>query len=405
MSLPSGSHIHRAMLCPASAVLPQTASASEASEKGRALHAYLADLQSMSPEEALDRVPGEHRDACEALDVSQLPTGADWRPEVALVYDIATDTTRHLGYNVGRQYGKLKPTEIPMSLDLVGLFPEGGFVADFKTGHGKVTAAPFNWQLRVGALAVSRWKGLERVRVALLFPREDGGEWGCSPGEFDGFDLYEMQGELRGLLGRLSAPDAASKVCVGDHCRYCPAFTACPAQTAMVRRMAGEPEAVGEDIRELLTPETAAKAYERLRAVRAVIGRVEAALYAYASQAPIQLPEGRVFGPVEVSKEKLNADVVRKVLAGIHGPEVAESACERSTSKAAVGRAIKAAAKALKERGEKVSAAALEREAMAAIRAEGGVETVTRTEMRETRAALPEGTPIKDKEEVRGGDV
>ena len=42
---------------------------------------------------------------------------------------------------------------------------------------------------------------------------------------------------------------------------------------------------------------------------------------------------------------------------------------------------------------------------MAAIRAEGGVETVTRTEMRETRAALPEGTPIKDKEEVRGGDV
>ena len=77
---------------------------------------------------------------------------------------------------------------------------------------------------------------------------------------------------------RLAAGDVPALV-MGEHCKYCPAFTHCPAQGALIRRMALEPEGVANDLRALLTPETAAKAYERVKLVREAMKKVEAALH------------------------------------------------------------------------------------------------------------------------------
>jgi hypothetical protein len=382
MALPSGSRLHRAMLCPASAVLPRVESVSGAGEKGTAKHAFFANLQRMPREEALELVPVEHRTACEALDVSQLPIGAEWLAEVALVYDVASDSARFLGQDVGREYGQLGETELPMSLDLVGLFEGGALVVDFKTGRGKVPPVHVNWQLRIGAMAVARWKGLERVRVALAFPREDG-TWGWSFAEHDSFDFFEMDGELRDFAASIKRPDAAERVRVGGHCRYCPSLAYCPAQTVMVRRMAAEPEKVGADIRSLLTPETAGRAYERLRAVKAVLREVESALHAYASQTPIPLSDGSTWGPVTTEREELSAEVAYRVLSELHDPDVAHGACDLEASKAGVKRALRAVFEKRKAAGEKVTLAALEREALDAIRRAGGVRPKSRTEFKE----------------------
>jgi hypothetical protein len=188
---------------------------------------------------------------------------------------------------------------------------------------------------------------------------------------------------LRDFAAALKRPDAAERVRVGEHCRYCPSLAYCPAQTAMVRRMAVEPEKVGADIRALLTPETAGRAYERLRAVKAVLREVESALHAYASQTPIPLSDGSVWGPVTTDREELDAKVAYRVLSELHDPGVAHGACDLETSKAGVKRALREVAELRKAAGEKVTLAGLEREALEAIREAGGVRLKSRTEFKE----------------------
>ena len=100
MPIPSASKLELAMLCPASAVLPIVDRLTPAAEKGNAIHDYMRNLASMSRESALARVPPEYRERCEAIDVSHLPLR---QAEVALAYDVQTETTRLIGYDVHRR--------------------------------------------------------------------------------------------------------------------------------------------------------------------------------------------------------------------------------------------------------------------------------------------------------------
>jgi hypothetical protein len=80
---------------------------------------------------------------------------------------------------------------------------------------------------------------------------------------------------------------------------------------------------------------------------------------------------------VETSREDVDGEIARRVLAEIHGAEVAERACDWSTSKAAIERALRPLA--TKER--KITH--LKRDALAAIAEAGGVRRNVTTSIRE----------------------
>lgn len=397
--LPSASKLDRAFICLASAVLPRTDSATPQANRGKALHAFFADLQTMDADAALARVPEEYRGDCQAIDVDQVPRGAEFDPELALVYDVESEKVRVVGHDVGGNYGQLAPTEIPMQLDLAAVGSDFVATYDFKTGRGYVPSARRNWQLKVAALALARLSGKDNARIAILKAIDGDVAWDAA--ELDGFDLDTIAADLRILAKRIAierehladmkegASESKSyplRAVTGEHCRYCPSFTHCPAQTSIIRRVAGDPEGVVKDTKAMLTPETAARAYERIKLVREVMKQAESALYAYASENPIQLSDGRVFGPVERSTEELDVEVVRTVLAELHGADIADKACTFETSKAGIERAVRTVYERLKQAGEAKTLKELNTTALAVVRDRGGSKTKTRSEIREHKA-------------------
>ena len=377
------------MECIGSAVLPTVARSSEFAQRGTAIHKFLHDALSESREKALAAVPEEWRDACAALDLERLPT---CRPdafagEVSLAFDIDTGKGRELGRNLGRNYAK-GPSEIVVTTDVLALTADGDgvYVGDFKSGHTRVTAAKRNPQLLAGAVAACRAYGRTRATVSVIYLREDGSPY-YDQAELDALDIDAAAAELIDLGNR--ARDAARafqdngtvpRLHIGSHCKYCPALVSCPAQAAIVKRMAAEPEQVVNDLKRMLTPETAAAAYERAKAIRNVLHLFDEALYAYAEQNPILLKDGRVLGPTESTRESVDGAIARKVLTELHGPDIGDSACTFASSKAAVKRALGVIAT---ERGEPL--APLEREVLSAIDASGGIIRTTTRAVKEHR--------------------
>lgn len=381
MPLPSASKVGLAMVCPASAVLPKTDRLNDAADEGHGIHAFMRSLPSMSREEALARVQDEYRTRCEDIDLDLLPPPSLWKAETAFAYDVETEGVRFLGYDIGRNYGPREtPTEMFMSLDALIIEEGVATVLDWKTGRGRLPPADDNWQLRVQALAVQRHTGCELVRVAVV-RLPDGGKPYFDWAEFGEFDLAMFASELRELARRLEKPEVTPVM--GEHCRYCPAFEACPGQGRLLARMAGDSEQLMRDVLDTLTPETAWKAYERVRAVEGVLKRMWTALFAYAQETPIVLGDGTVFGPVETQKEELDAGVVRQVLGELHGPEVAEKACDFETSKAAIERALRLVYESRKAAGQGTTLKALKDEALAAIREAGGASVKLQTKVKE----------------------
>lgn len=389
MPLPSASKLELAMRCAGSAVYPRTERLEEAAQKGQAIHEYLRLLASMSREEALARVPDEYRARCEDIDVSALPLGVEWQAEVALAYDVEAEATRLVGLDIGRRYGERQaPGEMFMSLDTAAVVDGVGFVGDWKTGQGRVTSAQDNWQLKAQALAYARWKGVEEVSVAVVKLPADGTPY-FDVAVLDAFELALAASELRELYRRVTAAEVTPVM--GEHCRYCPAFESCPAQGKLIARMARSPEQIEADVLDMLTPENAARAYERLRAVDAVMKRVWKAVFAYVRERPIRLEDGSLFGEVEVEKEVLDAAVVRRVLTQMHGQDVADVACDFETSKAAVERALRPVYEARKAAGAPTTLKALKEAVYRAVEAEGGVATVKRVEVKAHRPGAEEG--------------
>jgi hypothetical protein len=375
MSLPSASKLALAMTCPASATLPRVERITEAADKGTAVHAYLRDLTAMPKDAALERVPAAHRGRCEDINTLAFPEpGIERHAELALALDIETEEVRFIGHDVGRSYGERKtPTELFMSLDLAWMDEAGGHIIDWKTGRAPQGPASQNWQLKAQALAFARWKGLESVDASIARIPDDGEPF-FDTALFDSFELSLIGSELRELSRRLSKPETLKPV-MGEHCRYCDAFEACPAQGKLIARMGRTPEQVEKDIVDLLlTPETAAKAIERAKAVDTVLKRVWAAIYAYArNNGPVALGDGVYFGETQTKRKVLDAEVVRRVLTQMHGPEVADAATDFETSQAAIKRALASVQEASRKTGQKVPMKALLDSVLAAVADEGGL--------------------------------
>jgi hypothetical protein len=98
----------------------------------------------------------------------------------------------------------------------------------------------------------------------------------------------------------------------GTWCTYCPAFHACGAKQSMALQLRGE-AALRLD---LTNDNDAADAYDFAQKVRQLLKRLDAAVYARASEQPIPLNDGRVFGPrTKQGNEKLDGDIVWRTVA------------------------------------------------------------------------------------------
>lgn len=377
--LPTASGLTRALRCPASCRLPQaTREAGAPALTGTQVHTFLETVYQRGREGALQAVTDERAyRICAALDLSTLPIGdgTTWASEVAFGWDLATGNAREVGRNVGRGY-PTKPGELYGTADLVALSPDRQtvYVLDVKTGRGWMPSAQESAQLRFLAMAACATYGASQAEVGHLHVREDGSTY-LERGSLDALELDLFAEQLRTLAAQVEAREGA--LAEGPWCKYCPAFSSCPAKVALACASVNAPAQ--------LTPETAAAAWNRMKEVRQVLDRVEEVLREYATTQPVPLGNGMVLAPVESSRDELDGAKVYATMAKLYGPEVAQASVELDASKKSVDRAVRLVAEGLKAKGEKVTLKALNEKTLEAVRQAGGLTTRTRVEVRERR--------------------
>jgi hypothetical protein len=224
------------------------------------------------------------------LQLPKIPLPANYIGELALAYDIERDTARIIGENVARAYGNIGPTEIALSLDITGTGSDMdeqpcSVILDLKTGFTAVTPPANNWQLRVGALALTRVQGTHMARVGItktsgVVPWTD---WAT----FDAMDLDGFAAELKLAYKKWQGEP---KFVTGSHCAWCPAISSCPAQTGLIKSVLNKGSAANFD------KEDWTSAYETLKSLKAAVKHLEDSIKFKASQEPIVLKNGLVYG-------------------------------------------------------------------------------------------------------------
>lgn len=385
MSNPTGSSLDRAFNCPASCALPHVAIDSADAARGTALHRFVERVAQIGIEDALAEVAPDYLYAAEAVELDKLVCLVPgWRQEVAYRYDLLTGAAEITGYGIGRKYGPKDPRYVYGTIDAA---KPGSTVRDlkFEGCESHTPPLPGNRQLRFAALCEARVSGSISIAAGIdhIGPTGRVRPEDC---ELDSFALDEFEAELREvIIPRVREAEAVvaagqtPDVRRGPWCRYCPAGASCPSVTALIRAVALEPAKTAEEIRAALTPATARAAYLRLQEVKEALAPVAQALHLYADEFPIDLGDGYVYGARETRREKVDGRKARDVLARTFSPEVALDACDFTTSKTAIGKAIGPVAKAAKAAGQKVTKKALVESALAEIAKAGGIaETVSR---------------------------
>jgi hypothetical protein len=373
----SFSAMGRIAACAPSAIFPRSETSTDYAAKGVVVHAYLRDVNAMGAENALERVPAEHRVACEAIDLSALPASKPdaYAAEVSFAYAVETGEAREIGRNLERGYeGLLGPREIPGTLDVIGLTEDAVVVLDYKSGFADLGPAKENWQLRIGALAAARAYGRSRAHVGIIRITEDG-EPRYQRADLTELDLDATEEAIRQVVDRVERAEAEFELgrqpttVEGAHCKYCPAFNFCPAKRSLAREIVGAGKPV---LPELLDDDTAAIAIQRLEALEGVVKRAWEVLEERARIRPIPLGKSAFFGPLATSREKLNAEKVVEVLDERFGAEIALALeVKQSTTKEALKAALrKHVAKTPGAKITKVFDATME-----ALREAGGAET------------------------------
>lgn len=375
--LPTASGLTRALACPTSCVLPQvTAPPSPWAESGRALHAYVEAIsKGKTPSEAAELVPEPLRATALALDTDNWPVdvSAGWLSEVAVVYNLDTDGAQVIDAR-GRSYGLGTEAHLYGTADLVRVHNGAVYVVDVKTGRGWLPRPSESGQLRFLALALARVYGCESAEVGHLRVDGDGRAW-LDLDTLDAFELATVRDQLSEARAAVNARVMAPKE--GPWCRYCPAFSCCPAKAALA--------CASVDVDGPLTKETAAAAWHRLKDVRAVLDRVEAAVREYAAREAVPLGDGWQLAEVETTRETLDARTVQAVLANELSPDVAAASVELTATKSSVEAALKAYVAAEKVAGRKAAVAPLKRAMLDKVAAAGGIVQEVRREVKERR--------------------
>lgn len=311
----------------------------------------------------LDAANVERLDGCVAAAREYLLTRARGErfAEVDLRYNVETGEAR-----VSTETWK-RPGEWTGHVDLAILHDGVLDVIDWKTGYQEHSKPEDHWQVRFYALATARAFGARSVRAALVY-LDPGRYWedACS---FDALDLATIAHDCKDLRKRLTkgpTPPTPGPWCTQQ---YCPLVGDCPATRAALASAYQLEQALSVTIRD---DEHARYTLERLAGARAVLESIDKAVKDYARTRPIPLGDGRVYGWRKHTRRTLNLDTRERIAAlrsvlGI----AADKAIKVEASTTLEG--IKAAARELAGGPGKRGQRAIEKEALAALEAVGGV--------------------------------
>jgi hypothetical protein len=356
----SASGLELADRCPGSLTIPHRQEANEWSDRGIADHA--ADEESINAGE----IPDVYLD--------RWPEVTHWRAEVSYMYDVSTDTSRFLGVGLKRNYGVRSSFEIPGTIDVEGRGPGILIVID-KKGYESVTPASRNPQIRFLALAASRVHEADKIEVAIA-PKIGG----LDVAEIDPvFDLDLIAHTTRQLLissarVRSEARDGKSaEFRIGRWCRWCNAFNSCPKQAELrdlIQLDDGHPEL------DIINYQDAAERYELMTRFGIWYKRLKSQIYAQASDTPIRLKSGKLFGPRIVEGNRVYDGPKTHAAMTAHpklGREIADKTVTMTVSQARFKEVVQPIA-------PKRGFSALQSEIFDAVDRDGGMIRKTKTE-------------------------
>lgn len=249
------------------------------------------DLDAIAIEQGLTVDEGAHLEQVfDGWSTSRFAVLSDAIPEWPAALDVRTGQVHELPRGKGREaYDGLPSTAVCATLDLVRVDTASGVgeVHDWKTGRTKLPEAKDNWQLKFGALLLSRVHNLSSVRVYLHTVDEDG-NLRTSEGEFDSIELDGIESQVGWWVAEADTGYATTKP--GEHCTamYCPIRAVCPSTVEAERELAP----VDEDSPviyplggEVTSPEHALWILHRIDAVQAAVDLATKMVREYADAA------------------------------------------------------------------------------------------------------------------------
>lgn len=404
----SASALPRIELCPASAVLPQVGSTSEAADKGSALHQHIRDRAELGIDLAVARL----EEVCARWGLSETETAFlrarlmkfTWTPPAGAICELRLAvmpdwTVKRVPEDQRWVEGALftgqfdvvwaEPSPLVVGEDGSVHCPAGSvlWALDVKGGQDRhVTTIERNLQVAFYAWAAARWTKAQRAIPAICYPGAGEGEWDV-PGRMWGpAELDAVEARLKKLWGdcerqeRALAEGQPLSLTEGRHCGYCPAQTHCPAKTALLKSLCTDsPAPLGAAP---LTASEATRIASSLVFVERFLERARSALRSYVEdQGPIDLGDGVVWGPQQVNRTEILPEAAREVLEEELG-EHANAAIKLDITGASIERAIKAQ---LEARGLTRGVAPTKRRIWAKLGEAGALVSKSRTEWKAHR--------------------
>jgi RecB family exonuclease len=379
----TASQLDRAKACPASFALPAVSfPPSKEADRGTEIHRFLETVVTSGREAALEEIPDDApwRVTCERIDLDWLPTDTDRvECEVKFAYRPLTDTARQLCGGSVRDYSAVEDDEIAGTADLVVTRPDGNTVViDYKTGWHRVYAVESS-QMQLLGLAVARARGLSQVCVSVVHVMEDGAL------DFDELllghdDLDRISQSVRTILSNVSqarvtvSSGQTPDVHVGEHCAFCPAYHACPANISLAKNLL-ERSDVSQTIPEL-SPSEAGALWDWATRARQVLEEIEQGLKAYIDNEAVPHPDGMSeIARVESVRESIDGRKAAPVLEAYLGP-AADEVIEPSVSKTKLEKFVRAEAPSAQD------ARAIIQQIMSGLREASAVKETTYTSYR-----------------------
>ena len=333
----SASALARIEKCPASESLPHTQQENEWQGPGLAKHKYVEVAMPDGPEAGLLAIPEKYRDECRNISTQEFIDffGEAPRHEVSYALDVETGEARELGEGLGRAYPKVNSTTIVGTADMVLVDYERSrvMVSDMKTGRAWLPDAKDSVQLGFFAVALARVVGAKQARVAYHKLNADG-SWYEMADDYDEIDLDGMFARLRDIV---TATQTHSQPSLGDHCAFCPARLACPAQANVMQQMVPLVDRLPE-----INAEMAWDLHEWLPHAKKQVKLLDDALKDYVLHNPGAKRDGMELRMVRTEKEKVITKTALQVFLNQYGVDALMDAV--STSKSALQKAVPATA-------------------------------------------------------------
>ena len=330
----SASHLPRVMACPASHVLPHIQTAiGEAAERGTNIHAFLEVAFNQGRETALEQfavdLPGIA--VVRELDLELL--WADLRDglaEATFAFDPATQSSRLLGTNLARQYENTG--EILGTADFVARHSDTHqlVIVDYKTGLIPVDAATSH-QLAFLALAAHLHYDTEDVIARIVQIREDAtfhfNERGYTAEQLREFaaKLVELQ-QVIVVFAKWHEEGRTLPVNIGEHCKYCPAITACPASSSIFQKLqwAESKEHIETWNVAQLSSQEAGALWERLQLIKKALDVQETGLRDYARENALTVSGGKQMMLGKQTFSQIALGPALEIIAEVCGQDLAD---------------------------------------------------------------------------------